>query len=287
MALRLGLFVNPSAGSLDDTHQMVATAERGGLDLIGIQDHPYQRRFLETFALIGYLLARTERLTFFPAVANLPLRYPTMLSKQSASLDVLSGGRFELGLGAGGFYDRITTMGGPLLEPKTSVSALEEAIPIIRSGWSGQETVSHHGKHYNFDGWEPGPPPTHPIGIWLGAYKPRMLRITGRLADGWMPSLFGMGPDDLVEARKVVDQAADKAGRDPSEVLGIYNVTGEVTDGELGDGPLDGPPGRWVEALADWVGRARLGAVIFPAKSVDQVERLVNEVAPPLREAVA
>jgi alkanesulfonate monooxygenase SsuD/methylene tetrahydromethanopterin reductase-like flavin-dependent oxidoreductase (luciferase family) len=287
MALRLGLFVNPSAASLDDTHAIVATAERGGLDLIGIQDHPYQRRFLETFSLIAYLLARTERLTFFPAVANLPLRTPTLLSKHSASLDILSGGRFELGLGAGAFFDRITTMGGPLLVAKTSVSALEEAIPIIRAGWSGEETVSHHGEHYNFDGWEPGPPPAHPIGIWLGAYKPRMLRITGRLADGWMPSLFGMGPENLVKSRQVIDEAAQKAGRDPSEILGIYNVTGEVTDGGRGDGPLDGPPEYWVEVLADWIERARLGAVILPAKSLDQVERLVNEVAPPLREAVA
>jgi alkanesulfonate monooxygenase SsuD/methylene tetrahydromethanopterin reductase-like flavin-dependent oxidoreductase (luciferase family) len=237
--------------------------------------------------LIGHLLARTERLTFFPAVANLPLRSPTMLSKQSASLDVLSGGRFELGLGAGAFFDRITTMGGPRLTPKTSVDALEEAIPIIRAGWSGQESVSHHGEHYSFDGWEPGPPPAHPIGIWLGAYKPRMLRITGRLADGWMPSLFGMGPDELVRARAVIDEAAEKAGRDPSAVLGIYNVTGEVTGGKRGDGPLDGPPEHWAETLAGWVERARLGAVVLPAKSLEQVERLVNEVAPALREAVA
>jgi alkanesulfonate monooxygenase SsuD/methylene tetrahydromethanopterin reductase-like flavin-dependent oxidoreductase (luciferase family) len=287
MALRLGLFVNPSAASLEDTYAMVEAAERGGLDLIGIQDHPYQRRFLETFALIGHLLARTERLTIFPAVANLPLRHPTMLSKQAASLDVLSGGRFELGLGAGAFFDRVATMGGPRLTPRTSVDALEEAIPILRAGWSGEETVSFRGEHYRFDGWEPGPPPAHPIGIWLGAYKPRMLRITGRLADGWMPSLFGMGPNDLVEARRVVDEAAQKEGRDPSEILGIYNVTGEVTDGKRGDGPLDGPPEQWVEALASWAERARLGAIILPAKTVDQVERLVNEVAPALREAVA
>jgi alkanesulfonate monooxygenase SsuD/methylene tetrahydromethanopterin reductase-like flavin-dependent oxidoreductase (luciferase family) len=286
MALRLGLFVNPAAASLDDTHAMVDAAERGGLDLISIQDHPYQRRFLDTFSLIAHLLARTERLTIFPGVANLPLRRPTMLAKQSASLDVLSGGRFELGLGAGAFFDRVTTMGGPPLTPKTSVDALVEAIEIMRAGWSGQAQVSFHGEHYNFDGWEPGPPPLHPIGIWLGAYKPRMLRITGRMADGWMPSLFGMGPDDLVEARKAVDEAAVKAGRDPSSILGIYNVTGEVTDGGRGDGPLDGPPEHWVETLAGWVERARLGAIILPAGSVDQVERLVTEVAPPLREAV-
>ena len=112
MALQLGLFVNPAADSYRDTLAMVAAAEQGGLDLIGIQDHPYQRRFLDTFQLIGDLLARTERLRFFPDVANLPLRHPAMLAKQAASLDVMSGGRFELGLGAGAFWDAIAAMGG-------------------------------------------------------------------------------------------------------------------------------------------------------------------------------
>jgi alkanesulfonate monooxygenase SsuD/methylene tetrahydromethanopterin reductase-like flavin-dependent oxidoreductase (luciferase family) len=125
-------------------------AERGGLDLIGIQDHPYQRRFLDTFALIADLLARTERLRIFPDVANLPLRPPAMLAKAGASLDVMSGGRFELGLGAGAFWDAIAAMGGPARSPGESVDALAEAIEI-----------------------------------WLGAYEPRMLRLTGRVADGW------------------------------------------------------------------------------------------------------
>ena len=286
MALRLGLFVNPSAASLDDTHAIVDAAERGGLDLIGIQDHPYQRRFLDTFALIAHLLARTERLTFFPDVANLPLRGPTMLVKQAATLDVLSGGRFELGLGAGSLPDRVATMGGPRRSPKEGVDALVEAIEIIRAGLRGDERVDFAGEHYAFNGWEPGPPPAHQVGIWLGAYGPRMLRITGRLADGWVPSLGYMKPPALAEARKVVDQAAEKAGRDPADVLGLYNVSGELTDGPRGDGPLDGPPEHWVETLAGWAERARLGAIIMPATSVDQVERLASEVAPPLREAV-
>jgi alkanesulfonate monooxygenase SsuD/methylene tetrahydromethanopterin reductase-like flavin-dependent oxidoreductase (luciferase family) len=93
------------------------------LDLIGIQDHPYQRRFLDTFALIGDLLARTERLRFFPDVANLPLRQPAMLAKAGASLDVMSGGRFELGLGAGAFWEAIAAMGGPARSRRRSRSS--------------------------------------------------------------------------------------------------------------------------------------------------------------------
>jgi alkanesulfonate monooxygenase SsuD/methylene tetrahydromethanopterin reductase-like flavin-dependent oxidoreductase (luciferase family) len=284
MALRLGLFVNPSAERYRETLAIVDAAERGGLDLIGIQDHPYQRRFLDTFTLIADLLARTERLRFFPAVANLPLRRPAMLAKQAATLDAMSGGRFELGVGAGALPDRIATMGGPRLTPRESVDALEEAITIIRAGLSGQERVDFEGAHYELHGWQPGPPPAHRIGIWLGAYRPRMLRITGRLADGWLPSLGYMKPPQVAEARKRVDEAAAKAGRDPADVLGIYNVSGELTDGARGDGPLDGPPEHWVETLADWEEELSLSAVIMPAESLVQVERLIAEVVPALRE---
>src|SRR3954449_4603837 len=142
VALKLGLFVNPSADAYRDTIAMVDAAERGGLDLIGIQDHPYQRRFFDTFALIGDLLARTERLTFFPDVANLPLRDPALMAKQAASFDLMSGGRFELGLGAGALWDRVATMGGPRRSPGEGVEALEEAMRIIRAGLDGEETVT-------------------------------------------------------------------------------------------------------------------------------------------------
>ncbi|HET8672656.1 MAG TPA: LLM class flavin-dependent oxidoreductase [Thermoleophilaceae bacterium] len=283
MALQLGLFVNPSAERYRETLAIVDAAERGGLDLIGIQDHPYQRRFLDTFALIANLLARTERLRFFPAVANLPLRHPAMLAKQAATLDVMSGGRFELGLGAGALPDRIATMGGPRLAARESVDALEEAIAILRAGFGGEEKVDFKGAHYELHGWQPGPAPAHRVGIWLGAYKPRMLRITGRLADGWLPSLGYMKPPQLAEARKRVDEAAERAGRDPADILGLYNVSGELTDGARGDGPLDGPPEHWVETLSSWAQNLSLGAVIMPAESLEQVERLINDVAPALR----
>ena len=91
---------------------MARVADEAGLDLVGIQDHPYQRRFLDTWALMAFVLAQTSRISVFPDVANLPLRPPRMMAKAAASLDVLSGGRFELGLGAGAFWDGIEAMGG-------------------------------------------------------------------------------------------------------------------------------------------------------------------------------
>jgi alkanesulfonate monooxygenase SsuD/methylene tetrahydromethanopterin reductase-like flavin-dependent oxidoreductase (luciferase family) len=281
---QFGLFLIPDAASYPDLLRQVEAAERGGLDLIGIQDHPYQRRFLDAFALIGDLLARTERLRFFPDVANLPLRHPAMLAKAAASLDVMSGGRFELGLGAGAFWDAIAAMGGPARSPRESVDALEEAIEIIRRTWSGERSVSVQGEHYAVQGFHPGPPPAHPIGIWLGAYKPRMLALTGRAADGWVPSLGNRPPAALAEMRQRVDDAATAAGRDPRAIRRVLNVGGTIADGPTRE-LLHGSPAHWIETLTGFVLELGFDAfVLWPEGDVlPQVERFAAEIAPAVR----
>ncbi|MGI3199492.1 LLM class flavin-dependent oxidoreductase [Streptomyces sp. GLT-R25] len=163
--------------------------EKAGLDLVTVQDHPYQPRFYDAWTLISYLAGATKKVTFVPTVANLPLRPPAMLAKSAASLDVLAPGRIQLGLGTGAFWDAIEAMGGPRREPKEAVAALDEAIGITRLMWSGERSVRFKGEHYSLAGVHPGPAPSPDLGIWLGAYGPRMLALTGRKADGWMPSL--------------------------------------------------------------------------------------------------
>jgi alkanesulfonate monooxygenase SsuD/methylene tetrahydromethanopterin reductase-like flavin-dependent oxidoreductase (luciferase family) len=74
-------------------------------------------------------------------------------------------------------------MGGARRAPAESVDALEEAIAIIRAFWSGERTIGVEGEHYRVAGLHPGPAPAHPIGIWVGAYGPRMVRLTNRLTD--------------------------------------------------------------------------------------------------------
>ncbi|HEX2084337.1 MAG TPA: LLM class flavin-dependent oxidoreductase, partial [Solirubrobacteraceae bacterium] len=165
--IRLGISVVPAADDVDRLVRAVRLADEGGLELAGVQDHPYQRRFVDTLALLGHLLDRTERISVFPDVANLPLRPPAVLAKHAATLDRLSGGRFELGLGAGGFREAVRAMGGPELSAGQSVDALAEAIDVIRLVWSEERSVRYAGEHYRLDGYKPGPPPAHPIGIWL------------------------------------------------------------------------------------------------------------------------
>src|SRR3712207_7009897 len=99
MSVTLGIFAVPDAVDPAATVEQIVAADRSGLDLAGVQDHPYQRRFLDTWTLLSFAAARTERIQLVPDVANLPLRPPALLAKAAASLDLLSGGRAEVGLG--------------------------------------------------------------------------------------------------------------------------------------------------------------------------------------------
>ena len=222
---------------------------------------------------------------FFPDVANLPLRGPAMIAKQAASLDVLSGGRFELGLGAGAFWDPIRAMGGPVRSGGEALKSLEEAIEIIRLFWSGERSISFAGEHYSVKGLHPGPPPVHPIGIWLGVGKPKALALTGRLADGWVPSLSWATPDLVPDMQRRIDEAATAAGRDPSEIRRVLNVNGRVTDGPVGE-LIEGPPDHWVETLSGFATELGFDTFVFwPTESpVEQLERFAREVAPALRD---
>ena len=182
--LEFGVSVEPLADPPDWAAHIAVAADRAGLDLVGIQDHPYQRRYLDTWTLLATLVPVTERIRFFPDVANLPLRPPAVLAKAAASLDVLSGGRVEMGLGAGFFWDAIQAMDGPRRSPAEAVRSIEEAINVMRLVWSDERSLHFEGEIYSLRGMRPGPHPVHDIGIWVGAYGPRMLALIGRLADG-------------------------------------------------------------------------------------------------------
>ncbi|MGA8921553.1 MAG: LLM class flavin-dependent oxidoreductase, partial [Candidatus Dormiibacterota bacterium] len=175
--VQFGVFLTPAAADPRRTLELALLADDLGFDLVGIQDHPYQHRFLDTWTLLTAIAVRTSRITVFPDVVNVPLRPPAVLAKAAASLDLLTGGRLELGLGAGGSWEAIKSIGGPVRTRGESVSALEEAIQVIRLMWSGERGVRFAGEFYQLDGVHTGPAPAHPIGIWLGAYKPRMLSL--------------------------------------------------------------------------------------------------------------
>ena len=283
-----GVFPVPDADSHERIVEQVLLADRLGLDLVGIQDHPYQRRHLDAWSLIAYLAGRTERIRFFPDVANLPLRPPAQLAKAAASLDVLTGGRVELGLGAGAFWEGIGAWDGPVRSGPESVDAIEEAIPIIRRVWAGERGIRAEGRHYVLHGAHAGPVPAHDIGIWLGAAGPRMMRVIGRLADGWVPSLPRTPIEQVRERNAMIDEAAAKAGRDPRSILRIANVSGVITDGGHDDW-LKGPAEHWAEELAALAAGDGFDGFVFWSADPDvigQTERFATEVVPAVRAAL-
>ncbi len=284
--LEFGASVEPLANPPDWTARVAKAADRTGLDLVGIQDHPYQRRFLDTWTLKSTLVPITEKVRLFPDVASLPLRPPAMLAKAAASLDILSSGRIEMGLGAGAFWDAIEAMDGPRRSPAQAVRSIEEAIQVMRLVWSDERSLRFEGELYSLKGMRPGPRPAHPIGIWVGAYGPRMLDLIGRLADGWVPSLGYSPPEKLPELNKRIDSGAEKAGRRLAEIRRVYNVNGRI--GPEGDGLLDGPTSKWVDALSRFALELGMDTFIYwPSEDhVRQVELFASEVVPAVREAV-
>lgn len=286
--LQFGYFPTPDAGNYPEVLRVARLVDDLGLDLIGIQDHPYQRRFFDTWTLLTAIATQTEHVRVFPDVANLPLRPPAVLAKAAATLDLISTGRFELGLGAGGFWEAIGAMGGPVRSPKEAVAALEDAIHVIRLMWSNQRSAQYDGQYYRLHGVHPGPVPAHSISIWLGVTGPKMLTLTGRLADGWIPSSFYVPPNRLPEMQQRIDAAATAAGRNPSAIQRLYNVGGRITDGPS-SGFLEGPVSQWVDTLTELTLEYGMDSYIFAGNDdLDtQLRRFALEVAPQVRENVA
>ncbi|WP_127473769.1 LLM class flavin-dependent oxidoreductase [Microbacterium sulfonylureivorans] len=276
--LEFGAFITPSAANPDAPVLLAQAAEASGLDLVTFQDHPYQPAFLDTWTLMSFVAARTDTIRIAPNVLNVPLRPPAVVARSAASLDLLSGGRFDLGLGAGGFWDAIEAMGGGRLTPGQAVTALEEAIDVIRELWNTSERrgAFTDGAYHRVHGAKRGPRPAHDIPILIGAYKPRMLALTGRKGDGWLPSLGYMKPGDLGRGNTAIDEAAASVGRDPREIRRLLNV-----------GQLAADPREFAERLVRLAIEDGIGTFILAGDDPRLLQTFGADVAPAVRELVA
>lgn len=292
-----GINIHPGADSVQDAFERARIADRAGLDLVTIQDHPYNRSFLDTWTLLSALASATQQVHLGMNVANLPLRPPAMLAKQAASLDVISGGRVELGVGAGAYWPGISAYGVEARDPGEAYAAFEEGLHILRGMWDNAGgTFSFDGRFYQVRGARPGPAPAHPIRLWVGATGSRMLRLTGRMADGLLISRTYVPPERLPTVHARVDEGAAEAGRPPSAIRRGYNLMGVIElrpngtrpDG-LAEGNLYGPVERWVEELLRLYRADRMDTLLFWPVAGDelrQIEVFAGEVVPALREAL-
>ncbi|GAB7045867.1 LLM class flavin-dependent oxidoreductase [Catenuloplanes indicus] len=271
--LRFGSFVTPVNAAPQHAAGLSVLSEDLGLDVVTFQDHPYQAGFLDTWTLLTWVAARTSRIHVAGNVLNLPLRPPAVLARAVASLDLLSGGRAVLGLGAGGLPDAVAAMGGPRRTIGQAVSALDEALDVIRGIWAGDDPgpLRVDGRFYRVDGLRRGPSPAHHVPIWLGAYKPRMQRIIGAKADGWLPSSPALEAGDLARGNRVIDAAATAAGRDPKDITRLLNVT----------------PADTAADLARAAAEDGVSVFILAADDPDTLQRFATTMAAEIRERVA
>ncbi|HSZ39102.1 MAG TPA: LLM class flavin-dependent oxidoreductase [Trebonia sp.] len=280
--LRFGTFITPVNSPASQPVRLAVLSEQLGFDLVTFQDHPYQSSYLDTWTLLSWAGAQTERVHLSGNVINLPLRQPAVLARSAASLDLLSGGRVSLGIGAGGFWDAIEAMGGRRLTPAQSVDALDEAIGIIRGLWDAPErrALRVNGDYYRVNGAKRGPAPAHEIPIWIGAYKPRMLALTGRRADGWLPSLSYLQPGDLRRGNHLIDEAATAAGRDPREITRLLNITSQESPDDLTRLALEDGVSTFIVMGDDPRALEYFAAEVAPAVR-EQVERARGERGTP------
>ncbi|GII04048.1 N5,N10-methylene tetrahydromethanopterin reductase [Planobispora takensis] len=277
--------------------RMVRQADRDGLDLFSLSDHPYLGARLDAYAALGFILGSTRRIAGFANVTNLPTRPAPMLARTVTSLSALSGGRVVLGVGAGGLWDRIADMGVPRQTPGEAVDAFEEAIVLVRKLSGGGPPVTHRGRHYRVDRIEPAPVSAPPV--WTGSNGPKSLAATGRVADGWIP---GHAADWLSEryrtSRPIIDEAAVSAGRDPGEIRTVFNLPGRITERPLPatrdhEGRwIGGSVGQWAEELTGAVlEHGASGFMLFSADhgaaDLTVLARWAREIVPSVREAIA
>jgi len=292
----LGPWNGVDAGDVAGVLGVVARADRDGLDLFTLADHPYFGDKLDAYAALGFLLGRTTRIAGMVSVTNLASRPAPVLARAITSLSALSGGRVVLGLGAGALWDMITRLGVPRLDPGAAVRAMEEAIILVRALSGGGDPVTFDGEFYRVSDLDPAAVAAPPV--WTGSGGPKSLAVTGRLADGWVPQ---GGADWLStryrQARPLIDEAAAAAGRDPSAIITVYNFGGRITPEPLlatrgEDGRwIGGSARQWVDELTSAVLEHDAGGFVYrttdDTPAAEAVARFAREIVPAVREAVA
>ncbi len=282
----IGIDIPTAAGGGADPVAAACRAERLGFDFVSASDHPADAHpSHETWTMLTWIAARTTRIRIATRVLGLPFRPPAIVAKMAATLADLSGGRLVLGLGAGASDPEIASLGLTERTPREKVDALDEAIQVIRGLWT-RPGFTFSGAAFHVTRADLEPKPAQPIPIWLGTFGPRALSLTGRLADGWIPSYSYAPPETIPAMLDRIHTAAECAGRDPSAITRIYNVEVHVGD-RVADvpGAVTGTPAAITEQLLGFLalGFDGVNLKVGGLDSPSAVELLAHEVLPALR----
>jgi probable F420-dependent oxidoreductase len=286
--VQFGLNVSTAATEGADPVGVAKRAEDLGFDFVSASDHLHGRGpTYEPWTLLSWIAAATSRIRVATRVLAVPYRHPAVVAKMAETLDRLSGGRLILGLGGGWSDEEFAAFGLGVRTPGQKVDGLEEAIRVVRGLWSGGP-FTFRGAMYETKDAEVAPEPGHPIPIWLGTYGNRALDLTGRLADGWIPTLELAPPDRVRVMRDRVLAAARDAGRDPDAITCVYNLDVRVDErAEPTPSVVAGPPGAVAERLRGFLEIGFTAMNFLPAgpDPAEQAERLGREIIPALRAA--
>jgi alkanesulfonate monooxygenase SsuD/methylene tetrahydromethanopterin reductase-like flavin-dependent oxidoreductase (luciferase family) len=243
---------------LPDPVGAARTLEALGEDVVSFFVHAIGTGAHETWTLLTWVAASTTRIGIATRVLSVPLRNPVLLAEMARTLDRLAPGRLVLGLGGGSADDELRAAGIAVPTAREKVDGLAAAARAIRRVWT---------------------PDGPRVPVWFGTFGPRALRLTGELADGWIPSLGYAGADRLPAMRAAVLAAAADSGRDPASVTCALNVT--VHLGRDGDADVSGDATSVTRRLAELVdqGFGTLNLKADPA----QWQRIAAEVVPALR----
>ncbi len=265
--------------------------ERLGFDSVWDCDHFNQPSrpdgpYFEGWTLLAALAARTERIRVGVLVSSNTFRHPALLAQQAVTLDHISNGRLELGLGAGWFVPEHERFGIPFPPPGERVDRFREAVEIVDS-LLRNETTTYGGRYHRLDGASVRPAPLQKPRppLTLGAHRPRMLRICAEYADGW--NSFGT-VEDMRERNLILDEHCAAVGRDPREIRrSFYGWAAQMKEQGLPD------PWESTAAFEDVVGRyLEVGIDEFVIdqpgpEQLEVLERVATDVVPRLRRAAA
>lgn len=230
--LLFGVHTGPQNCTFDDLRQVWRLADRSGFHWISIWDHFYPAMIIpsdaagscyEAVSIMTALAAETTDARVGSLVYCMAYRHPAVLANAMVTVDHVSGGRMELGLGAGWSQVEFDAYGIPFLPIKDRLDQLEEGIQIIR-GMFTEATTTFHGRHYRVSDarCEPKPLQKHPR-IWLGGMgEKRLLRMTAKYADGW--NVPFVGPDIFRHKNQVLTQWCETERREPRDVLRTVNL---------------------------------------------------------------
>jgi alkanesulfonate monooxygenase SsuD/methylene tetrahydromethanopterin reductase-like flavin-dependent oxidoreductase (luciferase family) len=272
---------NIPASTDSDPVELARAAETLGYDFVSAADHPCGTSpTRETWTMLTWIAASTTRIRVATRVLGVPYRPPAIVAKMAETLDRLSGGRLILGLGGGYSDAEFRAFGLATPTPRQKVDGLAEAIQIIRGLWS-QPEFSFAGRLYHTEDADLEPKPAHRIPIWLGTFGDRALRVTGRHADGWIPSLGYRPEEDLPIMRGKVLAARGGNDQDFTCALNLTIHVGGRPDPARPE-LVAGSAEQIAERLRGFIktGFSAFNVITSVPGQVDQLERIATEVVP-------